>query len=94
MGRAIVPATARRRPSGAPPVGQECHVFGGTKVDRNFGLRYTSFFYIFRVGRAVVKLYAAEGDMAAQHGRSLTPRHMTPIAERISSRIASEMACR
>jgi hypothetical protein len=38
------------------------------------------------VGRVVVKLFAAQGQ---ESGEELTPRHLTPLAERIRARIVA-----
>jgi hypothetical protein len=71
---------------GAPPVGQECCVFGGTNpspLDPRVML--TAFFYLFRHGRVVVKLFVMQGVEA---GTPLTPARVAEIARRIDDRIS------
>jgi hypothetical protein len=67
----------------AEPVGEECHVFGGTRP-LGPGLSMTAYTYIFRVGRVVVKLFAAQGFAAR---KPLTPDAVRQIAERIVTRL-------
>jgi hypothetical protein len=83
---------------GAPKAGADCYVFGGTISDQLFDMvigepgaasATTRFFYIFRVGRVVVKLYAAEGGQAASLGNRLTVQTMKGLTDRIISRIVS-----
>lgn len=78
---------------GAPVVGQECYVFGGAKVDyalyqiTGMTTSITQFYYVFRAGRVVVKLYIAEGELAAQAGARLHVGMAQQIAERINWRV-------
>jgi hypothetical protein len=68
------------------PVGSECHVFGGT---RNFqSVRMTHYFYIFRKGRTVVKLYVAQGPNV--QGQKLTPDVVKPIADKVAARVGKK----
>ncbi|HEX3251655.1 MAG TPA: hypothetical protein VHS05_19625 [Pyrinomonadaceae bacterium] len=71
---------------GAPQVGEECHVFGGTNSLEHRGMKITltGFYYVFRVGRMVVKLFAMQGVEAT---RPLTPEDLVPLAKRIVERI-------
>jgi hypothetical protein len=73
--------------SEALPSGSDCYVFGGSIPDPLFGLVLTRFFYIFRVGRVLVKLYVAEGDEVVQQDRKLTTQMVKQIADRIVNRI-------
>lgn len=66
----------------ASTLGAECHVFGG-KVDFGAG-SVTSYMYIFRVGRVVIKLYVAQGE-----GESLQLNRVTQIAQHILSRVSA-----
>jgi hypothetical protein len=68
------------------PVGSDCHVFGGTRTMSN--VRMTHFFYIFRKGRTVVKLYVAQGP--GVQGQKLTPDMVKPIADKIASRVGKK----
>jgi hypothetical protein len=72
----------------APAVGENCHVFGGTDSVQLGGntISMTAYFYIFRVGRVVAKLFVARGSEA---GQPLLPGHLVPLAERIRERILS-----
>lgn len=72
--------------AGVPGVGDECRVFGGT--DRLQALpgvtvEMTAFFYIFRVGRVVVKLFVMQGVQAAQ---PLALERVRALAERCAER--------
>jgi hypothetical protein len=70
----------------APIVGDECAIFGGTTpIPIAPGISLTHYFYIFRVGRTVAKLYAAQGQQASE---PLTPQNLAPIARRIVDRIS------
>ncbi|HWF87929.1 MAG TPA: hypothetical protein VN659_03815, partial [Pyrinomonadaceae bacterium] len=71
---------------GAPAVGEECFVFGGTQSNEMGGISFslTAYFYIFRVGRVVAKLFAAQGPQAKE---PLTPEALVPLAQRIVQRI-------
>jgi hypothetical protein len=69
----------------APAVGKECRVFGGAAPDLlGVGSKLTHFYYLFRVGRVVVKLYVAQGNDSTI---ALTPKHVAEIADRIVARI-------
>lgn len=70
----------------APAVGEDCSVFGGTESLQvgDMAVTLTAFYYIFRVGRMVVKLFVAQGQEATD---SLTPERVVPLAERIVYRI-------
>jgi len=71
--------------AGAPAVGQECRVFGGLGPDvLGVGVRINAFFYLFRVGRIAVKLFAAQGMEASA---PLTPAHVADMASRVVARI-------
>ena len=77
---------------GQPPVsevemvGEECHVFGGTRQAElnDVQMAVTSYFYIYRVGSVVVKLFAAQG---VESQVELQPKHLLPLAKRIAERI-------
>jgi hypothetical protein len=70
-----------------PAVGEDCHVFGGAESIATTGavsICMTSYYYVFRVGRVVVKLFAAQGQESAE---SLRPEHLRPLAERIVEKV-------
>jgi hypothetical protein len=67
---------------GAPLAGSECRVHGGTT--KMAGVTLKHYYYLFRVGSVVVKLYGAEGQNARG---ALDPRQMKAIAERVVARI-------
>lgn len=71
--------------TGAPSVAEECSVFGG-KGPELFGpgTGLTIFFYLFRVHRVVVKLFAAQG---VESPGALTAEPVAEVARRIVSRI-------
>jgi hypothetical protein len=77
----------------APPVGLETYVFGGTTSDYSLfqitgtATSSTKFFYIFRAGRVVIKLYIAEGEMAGLSSTRLHVGMAQQIAERINWRV-------
>jgi hypothetical protein len=77
----------------APLVGMDCHVFGGTKSDYSLyqitgvATSISQFYYIFRVGCVVAKLYVAEGEMASQSGVRLHAGMVKQIADKIVARI-------
>jgi hypothetical protein len=81
----------RRPVSDAPPVGNECKVFGGEDPLPGLSLTMTHFYYLFRAGRVAVKLYIAQG-MESQ--KPLTPALVVPIASRIVKRIEKVNATR
>lgn len=64
---------------GAPTVGAECHVFG-------MSVGVTAYYYLFRVGAVVVKLFVARGPQAA---RDLTPETVREIAGRVVRRVSA-----
>lgn len=68
----------------APPVGEECRVFGGTRPVPMAGIEMTTWFYVFRVGRVVVKLFVAQGPDSVQ---PLQVGHVEAIARRIVARL-------
>ena len=72
--------------AGAPVAGQDCHVFGGTQdiglVDRTM----TMYFYVFRVGAVVVKLFVAQGLRASD---PLPPEPIHAIAQRIVAKLTT-----
>ena len=71
------------------PVGQECHVFGGTDTivaPGGLNISMTAYYYIFRAGRVVVKLFAAQGQEASE---PLGLEHLRPLAERIFEKIVA-----
>jgi hypothetical protein len=67
----------------ALPVGEECRVFYAKIKMPQFVLRH--FFYIFRLGRVVVKLYCAQGFEAPVN--SLKIEQVAQIARRIEKRV-------
>jgi hypothetical protein len=69
----------------APAVGQECAVYGGTVVRDNVGVEVvlTWYYYLFRVGTVVVKLFACKGVEAPEG--ALIPAHVAALAERVVS---------
>ncbi|MBI2527573.1 MAG: hypothetical protein HYY95_17435 [Candidatus Rokubacteria bacterium] len=73
----------------APKVGSECRVFGGTRFEPALSRNLTQYFYIFRVGRAVVKLHVAQGP--AVEGVMLTPGLVKPIADKAAARIRGRL---
>ena len=73
-----------------PTVGEEGRVFGGVNnLSAALGIQLVDYAYIFRVGRVVVKLYAAQGSKLT--GVQLRPEHMKPVAEKIAGRIAAAL---
>jgi hypothetical protein len=66
------------------PVGNECSVFGGTAPVVGTPVMMTMYFYVFRVGATVVKLFAAQGVDGPPE--SLTPDVLAGIARRIVRR--------
>ncbi len=74
---------------GAPRVGSECRVFGGTRFEPTLRRNFTQYFYVFRVGRAVVKLHVVQGPSVA--GVKLTPELVKGIAERAAERVRSAL---
>ena len=75
---------------GNPPVadvplaGEDCHVFGGTRRIAAIGDDMTMYFYVFRVGAVVVKLFAAQGTESAE---PLRPEHLHALAQRVVTRV-------
>lgn len=72
---------------GAPIVGTECKVFGGTFNIR--GKPLTHFYYIFRVQNIVVKLYVAQGPDVIGSDKALTPEKVSVLARKCIHRIES-----
>ena len=70
----------------APLVGDECHVFGGSRAMAPLGVDMTMFFYVFRVGAVVVKLFVAPGPQATQ---PLDIEDVHAIAQRVIARLAT-----
>lgn len=68
----------------APEVGEECRVFGGT-VEIVAPITLTQYFYLFRVGRVVAKIYVAQGQEVV--GAKLSPSDIAPIAARVVARL-------
>ena len=67
-----------------PEVGDECFVFGGTGDRLELGVAMTNFYYVFRIGRVVVKLYMMQGLESVE---PLTPQITAGVAQRVASRI-------
>jgi hypothetical protein len=72
------------RVEAAPEVGDECFVFGGTGDRLGLGVAMTNFYYVFRIGRVVVKLYMMQG---LESGEPLTPEIAARVGRRVASRI-------
>jgi hypothetical protein len=70
----------------APVVGEECQVFGGSRRVPIVDIEMTIYFYIFRVGSVVVKLYVAQGVESAT---PLTATRVHVIAQRIVAKLAA-----
>jgi hypothetical protein len=68
----------------APVIGDECHVFGGTRSIGFADLKMTTYFYIVRVENVVVKLYVAQGVEAR---KPLVLEQVRRIADRIVVRV-------
>jgi hypothetical protein len=71
---------------GAPLVGVDCVVHGGTDatpIDPTITM--TAFYYLFRVRNVVVKLFVAQGP--ALPADALTPAAVAPLADRIRRRL-------
>jgi hypothetical protein len=62
--------------SNPPAVGDACKAFGGM-VNMGIGDSFASWIYLFRRGRAVCKVYGAEGPTATKHP---TLQNLEPIA--------------
>ena len=71
---------------GAPQVGSECKVFGGTSTHPALGVEITHYYYVFRVGKTVAKIYVAQGP-GAKSG-ALTAAHVAAIAKKAASRMS------
>jgi hypothetical protein len=71
---------------GAPPVGEECSVFGGRSALSLGGaqVEMVTYFYVFRIANVVVKLFVAQGPEAVD---ALTPDRVAVIAARIADRL-------
>lgn len=72
--------------NGAPEVGSECCVFGGTADRLGLGVKMTNFYYVFRVGRVVVKLYIMQSVTSPE---PLTPEIAATLARRVGTRAAN-----
>jgi hypothetical protein len=72
--------------NGAPEVGSECCVFGGTGDRLGLGVQITNFYYVFRVGRVVVKLYIMQSINSPE---PLTPEIAATLARRVGTRAAN-----
>ncbi len=68
----------------AEHVGTECGVFGGTVTHEAAKVTMTHYFYIFRVGRVVSKLYVAQGPSASKG--ALTVTAVAALAGKIATR--------
>jgi hypothetical protein len=77
------------RIDGAPPPRDavDVHVFGGARTSK--GIPISNYFYIFRVGRVVVKLFVAA---APDPTRSLQPSWVVRLAEKAVARVRSARA--
>lgn len=90
---AYIKETWRKHGEGQPEVrdaksvGENCHVFGGTKRDEVLNMNLTQFYYVFRTGRVVVKLYVAQGPL--EEKPKLTAEMVRALAEKISMRTTS-----
>lgn len=85
--KATIQASSERQPkiSGAPAVGTDCAVFGGTTNLR--GKPLTHYYYIFCVQNVVVKLYVAQGPDVVNPDKRLTPAKVADIARICVQRI-------
>ncbi len=70
---------------GAPAVGTDCRVFGGTLDIR--GTPLTHYYYIFRVHNVVVKLYIAQGPNVNGTDKALTIEKVSELAKTCMHRI-------
>ena len=72
--------------AGAPalPGAADVHVFGGSRTVR--GIQVSNYFYIFTVGRVVVKLFVAA---APDPTGFLKPETVVPLAQKVVARIQS-----
>lgn len=70
----------------APLIGEDCRVFGGDVKMSALGLDMRAFYYVFRVGSVVVKLFAAQGPVASER---LEARHLYTITERALARLVA-----
>lgn len=77
-GAAPVPAAGK--------VGSECSVFGGTSTHPALGVTMTQFYYVFRVGKVVAKVYVAQGPSAAKG--ALTAAKVQAIAAKAAARMS------
>ena len=71
---------------GAPKIGDECRVYGGTRMQPLLGADMTDYYYIFRTGRVVHKLYVAESPNVA--AGTLKAADVAAIAARVQVRSA------
>lgn len=82
-----MPYNSERMPSvtDAPPVGQDCYVFGGTRPSPFAeSMMLTAYYYLFRRDRVAVKLFVMQGLESAS---PLTPAIVASIAQCIDNRI-------
>ncbi|MFO0744261.1 MAG: hypothetical protein U1F43_01115 [Myxococcota bacterium] len=73
-------------PAKVDPVVPGARVFGGTHKDPILDLESTQFFVVFRQGRTVVKLFAAEGPEAKAH---LTLAAVNALAKKVVTRVGA-----
>lgn len=85
--KATVHASSEGQPkvSGAPAIGTDCAVFGGTT--NISGKPLTHYYYIFCVQNVVVKLYVAQGPDVVAPDKRLTPAKVADIARICVQRI-------
>lgn len=69
------------------PVGEDCHVFGGSIANPLLGGTITNYVYAFRVKNLVAKVYIAQG-LNAPEG-SLTALMVAPIAQKAVARMTA-----
>lgn len=63
------------------------HVFGGTEILRG-NLELTHYYYIFRVGRVVAKLYVAQGYLSKE---KLKMEKVQKLADKVCERISASL---
>jgi hypothetical protein len=73
----------------APLTGEDCRVFGGTRQVPMVGIDMTTYFYVFRVGRVVVKLFVAQG---IESKKPLALEQVHAIAQRIVTKLATDQS--
>jgi hypothetical protein len=93
--RAYIEATLKANAEGqpeipdVPKVGSDCHVFGGTRFEPTLKKDLTQYYYIFRVGRVVVKIYTAQGPVVK--GIILKPEGTGALAEKAAAKIRGRL---